>query len=170
MEKIFVTFDNVLEKFSRWGIIISLYLILLLAVLSIVLRWMGSSPLWLEPFIRHVVFLSAFLGGSLATSKGVHIKVDVFTHLVENSRSKVLFWLHKNLVTLFCFLTSLGLMKASWDFFGVEQEFGAPAFLGIHSAYLVGIIPFGFTLIALRFFNRLMIGLVQGDTREPHRL
>lgn len=170
MEKFFDTFDNALEKFSRWGIIVSLYTILLLAVLSIVLRWMGSSPLWLEPFIRHVVFLSAFLGGSLATSKGVHIKVDVFTHLVENSHSKILHWIHRNVVALFCFLTTLGLLKAAYDFYLVEKEFGSPAFLGIHSAYLVGIIPFGFGLIALRFFNRLIIGLMQGDTREPHRL
>jgi TRAP-type C4-dicarboxylate transport system permease small subunit len=61
-------------------------------------------------------------------------------------------------------------MKSGYDFFVVEKEFGAPSFLGIHSAYLVGIIPFGMGLISLRFFNRLIIGLLQGDTREPHRL
>jgi TRAP-type C4-dicarboxylate transport system permease small subunit len=170
MEKIVLSFDGVLEKISRWGIISSLYLILCLAVLSIVLRWAGISPLWLEPLVRHIVFLSAFFGGSLATSKGVHIKVDLLTHVVENSRSKVIHWMHKNLVALFCFLTTLFLMKASWDFYLVEKEFGSEAFLGIHSAFLVGIIPFGIGLISLRFMNRLILGIIQGDSRERHSL
>lgn len=168
MEKLILAFDGVLEKISRWGIISSLFIILGFAVISIVLRWLGSSPLWIEPLIRHVVFLSAFFGGSLATSKGVHIKVDLLTHVVENSRSKVIHWVHKNLIALFCLITTTFLMKASWDFYVVEREFGAEAFLNIHSSYLVAIIPFGVGLIALRFLNRLLLGLIQGDSRE-HR-
>jgi TRAP-type C4-dicarboxylate transport system permease small subunit len=170
VEKIILAFDNVLEKISRYGIIISLFVILGFAVLSIVLRWMGLSPSWIEPLIRHMVFLSAFLGGSLATSKNVHIKVDLLTKVVEASSSKVLHWLHRNLVSFFCLVTTLVLMKAAYDFYLVEKEFGAPAFLGIHSAYLVGIIPVGVGLIALRFLNQFLLGIVQGDAREHHRL
>lgn len=170
MEKIVLFIDDILEKISRWGIIFCLFVILGFAVLSIVLRWLGSSPMWLEPMIRHVVFLSAFFGGSLATSKNVHIKVDILTKLVEASSSKVLHWLHRNLVALFCFVTTVALMKASYDFYLVEKEFGAPAFLDIHSAYLVGIIPFGMGLIAFRFLNQLILGLLQGDAREHHRV
>jgi TRAP-type C4-dicarboxylate transport system permease small subunit len=170
MGKFFLVFDDALEKFSRWGIVFSLFTILGFAVLSIVLRWMGQSLMWIEPLIRHMVFLSAFLGGSLATSKGVHIKVDILTHLVESSKSKVLHWFHRNLISIFCLLTTVALTKAGWDFYLVEKEFGAPSFLEIHSAFLVGIIPFGMGLIALRFFNQLMISLIYGDTREPHRI
>ncbi len=170
MERIIQTFDDVLEKFSRWGIVFSLFFILGFAVLSILLRWFGMSPSWLEPMIRHVVFLSAFFGGSLATSKGVHIKVDLLTHLVEKSNSKVIRWMHRNLVAFFCLITTIVLMKASYDFFLVEREFGSVAFLQIHSSYLVGIIPFGMGLIALRFFNKLLLGLIQGDAREPNRI
>lgn len=170
MVRIVSGIDSCLEKLSRWGLITSLLVILGLSVLSIILRWLGMSPLWLEPLVRHLVFLSAFLGGSLATSKGVHIKVDILTYLVERSRSKILHWLHRNLIAFFCFLTGLALMKSGWDFFLIEKEFGAPAFLEIHSAYLVGIIPFGMGLIALRFLNKFLIGLMQGDSSEPHRL
>lgn len=170
MEKIFQTFDDILEKFSRWGLVFSLFFILGFAVLSIVLRWFGLSPMWLEPMIRHVVFLSAFLGGSLATSKGVHIKVDLLTHLVERSPSKVIHWLHRNIVAFFCLGTTIVLTKAAYDFFLVEKEFGNPAFLHIHSSYLVGIIPFGMGLISLRFFNKLFLGLMQGDARGPDRV
>jgi TRAP-type C4-dicarboxylate transport system permease small subunit len=45
--------------------------------------------------------VSAFFGGSLATSKNVHIKVDALTKLVERSKSKILHFAVKNIVTLF---------------------------------------------------------------------
>lgn len=170
MEKIISGFDDLLEKISRYGIIISLYLILGFAVLGIVLRWLGSSLMWLEPLTRHVVFLSAFLGGSLATSKGVHIKVDILTHVVERTNSKILKWMHKNLVAIFCCVTCLMLTKSGWDFFLVEREFGTEAFLGIHSSYLVLIIPLGMGLIAIRFLNQLLLGLFDGESLERHRI
>jgi TRAP-type C4-dicarboxylate transport system permease small subunit len=169
MERIVSMFDDILEKISRWGLILSLFVILGFAVLSIVLRWAGMSPLWLEPLIRHVVFLSTFLGGSLATSKGVHIKVDILTHLVENSNSKLLHWAHRNIVTLFCFITTAFLTKSGFDFYLVEKEFGTEAFLNLHSSLLVAIIPFGMGLISVRFFNKLILGFMPGDVRGPSR-
>jgi TRAP-type C4-dicarboxylate transport system permease small subunit len=170
MKKLIQSFDQLLERLSRWGLISCLFVILFFAVLSIILRWLGMSPLWIEPLTRHVVFLSAFLGGSLATSKDVHIKVDILTHLIQNSRSRVLHWLHKNIVSFFCFVTCLALLKSSWDFYLVEKEFGAPSFLEIHSSWLVFIIPFGVGLISLRFFNRLLLGLVKGELSDHTRV
>jgi TRAP-type C4-dicarboxylate transport system permease small subunit len=163
-------FDDILERLSRYGLISSLFGILGLAVSAIVFRWLGQSPMWIDPLVRHLVFLSAFFGGSLATSKNVHIKVDLFTKLLEKSHSKILHWLHRNIIALFCFVVCLALVKSGWDFYTVEKEFGAPAFLEIHSAYLVGIIPFGMGLITLRFLNQLIVGIFGGDSREPHRL
>jgi len=163
--KLFATFDEVLEKFSRVGLVSCLFIILGLSVFAIVLRWLGSSLMWIEPLVRHLVFLSAFLGGSIATSKNVHIKVDLLTKLVELANSKILNWIHRNLVSLFCFVVCLVLMKAGWDFYLVEKEYGAPGFLHIHSAFLVGIIPFGMGLITLRFFNQLMIGIIHGGDK-----
>lgn len=163
--KLFVVFDDLLERVSRYGLVASLFMILGLSVFAIVLRWLGSSLMWIEPLVRHLVFLSAFLGGSLATSKNVHIKVDILTKLLERSHSKIIHWIHKNLVSLFCLLVCVVLTKSGWDFYLVEREFGAPGFLHIHSAYLVGIIPVGMGLIALRFFNQLIISVVQGGER-----
>jgi TRAP-type C4-dicarboxylate transport system permease small subunit len=160
--KFFQAFDDLLEKFSRYGLITCLFVILILAVFSIVLRWLGSSFMWIEPLLRHLVFLSAFLGGSLATSKNVHIRVDLLTKLVELSQSKIIHWIHRNLISLFSFAVCLVLVKSGWDLFVVEKEFGSDGFLHIHSSYLVFIIPFGMGLITLRFFNQLMVGIVHG--------
>jgi TRAP-type C4-dicarboxylate transport system permease small subunit len=163
MMKLILVFDDGLEKLSRQGIVICLFLILGLAVVSIILRWLGASMMWIDPLVRHLVFLSAFFGGSLATKSNVHIKVDLLTKLVDRSSSKIIHWLHANLISLFCFITTLALVKAAWDFFIVEREFGAPAFLDIHSSWLVAIIPFGMGLICLRFLNQLLIGVFSGD-------
>jgi TRAP-type C4-dicarboxylate transport system permease small subunit len=132
---------------------------------AIVLRWCGKSLMWLEPMTRHLVFLSAFLGGSLATSKDVHIKVDLLTKLVERSKSVIIHWFHKNLVSLFCLIVVSALFNSAWNFYLSEKEFGNPSLLGIHSSVYVAIIPFGFGLIALRFFNLLIIGILKGDPR-----
>lgn len=163
--KYFSVFDDVLERLSRYGLVSCLFVILGLSVLAIVLRWLGHSLMWIEPLARHLVFLCAFFGGSLATSKNLHIKVDLLTKLVEKSSSKIIHWLHRNIISLFCLIVCLALVKSGWDFYLVEKEFGAPGFLGIHSAVLVAIIPFGMGLIALRFFNQLILGLVNGGAK-----
>lgn len=170
MIRMIFLFDDWLEKLSRWGLVTCLFGILTLATMAIVFRWLGHSILWLEPLVRHLVFLSAFLGGSLATSKDVHIKVDVLTKLIEKSSSRILRWSQKNLVRLFCFITCLALTVAGWDFFLSEKEFGAPSFLNLHSSFLVAIIPLGMGLITLRFLNQLILGIINGDHHESHRL
>lgn len=164
--KFFVIFDGILERFSSWGLIFSLMNILFFAVLAIVLRWLGRSEMWVEPMVRHMVFLSAFFGGSLATSKNVHIRVDLFTKLIEASSWKLLKWLQHNILNIFCLVVCLVLTKASYDFFLVEKEFGAPSFLDIHSSWLVGIIPFGMGLISLRYLNQVIIGLFKWGKHE----
>jgi TRAP-type C4-dicarboxylate transport system permease small subunit len=158
-------FDDILEKISRWGLITCLLTILGLAVTSIFLRWGGVSFMWLEPLTRHLDFLSAFLGGSLATSKDVHIRVDLLTKLLERSHSVIIHWLHRNIISLFCFITVLALFKSSWDFYLSEKEFGSPSLLGLHSSVFVAIIPVGLGLITLRFMNQLILGILKGDPR-----
>ncbi len=40
-------FDGWLETLSRRGLVAGLFMILGLAVTAIVLRWLGSSPMWI---------------------------------------------------------------------------------------------------------------------------
>lgn len=168
--KLIQRFDLILEKISRYGLIAAFFSMLVLAVLAIVFRWMGESLLWVDPLVRHLVFVSAFLGGSLATSKNVHINVDVLTKLLEKTKSKIVHWVHKNLVRLFCLITCLALARAGYQFYVSEKEFGAPSFLGIHSSYLVGIIMAGMLLISLRYLNQILISVLSGEASESHHL
>lgn len=144
--------DKFIERISSYSLIISVFFMLLLSVLTIILRWFGETIHWVDPFVRHLVFLSAFLGGVIATGRKSHIGIDIIGKYFE-SKNKVN--VSKNIervISLACCLTLVWMVKASWQFFQVEAEFGKVAFLGIHSKFLVAIIPVGFSLIAYRFF------------------
>lgn len=156
-------FDEILEKLSRGGLILGFGAILILSVGSIVLRWLGESLLWIDPLTRHLVFSCAFLGGSLATSAGVHIRIDLASKLLERSSSQVLKLGYRILLLIFSFIVCVVLTLASWEFYLSEKEYGSPDFLGIHSSFLVAIIFIGTGLISLRFLNRIFITAFSGE-------
>ena len=127
-----------------------------LTVLNIILRLKSITFFWIDPLNRHLVFLSAFLGGVLATGRGTHISIDMISKILE---SRGWFKVETYLKRLIAFVSLLGvlwLIYASFDFFQMEKEFGKEVFWGIHSSSFVFIIPFGFSLIAFRFFVLLL--------------
>jgi TRAP-type C4-dicarboxylate transport system permease small subunit len=156
MMKVILKIDNIVDAMTRWCLISSLAIMLVLSLLNIVLRWMGTSYLWIEPLVRHLVFLSAFLGGSLAVSRKVHIKIDVLAPVTEKmseqNKTKINF-----VISLASVVVLYYLMKASFSFQTMEQEFSSEVFLGINSGTLVGIIPWGFALILLRYVFQLFL-------------
>ena len=94
-----------------------------LSFFSIVLRWLGTSKIWLEPIIRHLVLLGAFLGGTLAIPVQKHIAIDIIGILLKNSPApnlkKVI-----NLVVLFsAVLVSCWLMYGAYLFFLSDTYF-----------------------------------------------
>lgn len=149
--------DNIIEKVTLFILTLSILLMLGFSLATIVLRFFDLNYPWFESFVRHLVLLSAFLGGVVATGKGTHIGIDVIGHYLES----------KNLVKPKLYLmrliqlASLGavcwLAKASFDFMKVEMEFGTTEFLGLTSGNLVSIIPIGFSLIGLRFLIKFLV-------------
>lgn len=149
--------DSLLDKISFYGIVIAVLLMLSLTVLNIVLRWFNTSILWIDPLVRHLVFLSAFLGGSLATGKDNHIRIDLASKALASMNKPALkIWVERfiYIVTLIALVL---LTKAGVDFAKMEFEFGKKVFLGFHSGVLVSIIPFGMGLIGLRYLLRLLL-------------
>jgi len=158
--KVLKNLDQGIEKFSRIGLVVGVSGMLGLTLLGIVLRWFGMSWLWLEPVVRHLVFLSAFLGGALATGAGTHIGIDIASKVLEarhmdNAKRYV-----DIIVALMSFVICLWLTKAGIDLVQVEAEYGKAHFLGIHSAFLVGIMPFGFAIISYRSFYRFLAAVM----------
>ena len=153
-----------LLQLQRWGdkicigfLTLSLATMLGLTLLSLVLRWFQVSFLWLDPLVRHVVFLSAFFGGVQAISRGQHIAMDLLSRYLHHHERWVIYHWHQKLIGLVSLGGVLWLLLASWPFVVSEWNDGGMGFLGIHSGVLVSIIPFGLALLALRFLLELFL-------------
>jgi TRAP-type C4-dicarboxylate transport system permease small subunit len=155
--------DDLLGKLSRWGLVFSVLTMLSLSVVAIIMRWFNTSIHWIEPFVRHLVFLSTFLGGVLATGRGEHIGIDIIGKWFESRHMEKSLIFVRRIISLTSFLTLVWMIKASYDFFLVELKYGKPVFWGIESGVLVAIIPFGFSLIAYRFFYKFVSSFSGGE-------
>tara|TARA_Y100000768_G_scaffold388748_1_gene386777 strand:+ start:1201 stop:1680 length:480 start_codon:yes stop_codon:yes gene_type:complete len=151
--------DSWLERIAKVSIVLCVFSMLFFSVLSIVLRWFEVSLLWIEPLVRHLVFLAAFIGGSLATGSNQHIKIDLMSRILEKVEKPFV----KKLLDIFILATTLLacaiLVKASYELAVIEFDYGKVEFLGIHSGYLLGIIPVGMSFISLRVLTQIGIRL-----------
>ena len=113
---------------------ISLGAMISLTLINILLRWFGATILWIEPLTRQLVFLSAFLGGAIATGSRSHIAIDLAGRLLDGVGLKGLKGVLDRLLVLFCFVAVVWLSYAAYQLYLVELEFGKIEFLGIHSS------------------------------------
>ncbi len=153
--------DEFLDKFCTWGLFVSLGVMIGLTLLNIVLRWFSTTILWVEPFVRQLVFLSAFLGGALATGSRSHIAIDLVGRILEALGWKTVKGILDKIILGFCIFAVFWLAYAGYQFTLVEMEYGKEEFLGIHSSVLVAIVPFGLLLIGFRFCYQLLASIVK---------
>lgn len=144
--------DQLIDDFASYSLVVSVVLMLFLSVLNIFLRWGNTTIFWIEPFVRHLVFLSAFLGGILATGRRNHIGIDIIGRWLEVKEMHGLRLQVERLIYVISLVTLYFLIISSIDFVKSEAQYGREAFFGIHSSFLVGIIPFGFSVIMIRVF------------------
>ena len=164
MVKIFKKIDHLVESIANAGLVICVSGMLFFGLATIVLRWIGQSVLWMDPLVRHLVFLSAFLGGALATGKKQHIAIDVLGKYLEGKKlTKYQKQLH-GILGLFCTLILGWLAYGSIAFVKDTYEFEGIVFLGIHRSVLVAIIPFGLGLMMLRFFYIFLDAFSSAET------
>ena len=144
--------DTGLEKLVTYLLVFSVLAMLSLSSFSIVIRWFQHNITWIDPFVRHLVFFSAFLGGIIATGQGTHIGIDILGKFVESKGWHGL----RTVITKIVYITSMivlvWLIKSGIDFTRIEMEFSKEEFWGIQSGYLVMLIPIGLGLLLLRFF------------------
>ena len=144
--------DRLIEKMAEYVLVVAVLGMVLFGILNIFLRWINHPVNWFDPFIRHLVFLCAFLGGVVATGKKTHIGIDIIGKTLAKKYGPDVGRNIERVISLASGLTLLFLAWAGWNYVEVEAEYGKAHFLGIHSRYLAAIIPFGTLLIAYRFF------------------
>jgi TRAP-type C4-dicarboxylate transport system permease small subunit len=101
--KFIKSIDLVVEKLSSYLLVASILSILFFSSLSIILRWFHLNLSWIDPFIRHLVFLGTFLGGVIATGKGNHIGIDLISKFFELKGHHKLQNLVERIINLFSF-------------------------------------------------------------------
>ena len=135
------SFDEFLDKFCTWSLFVCLGIMIFLTLLNIILRWFSTTILWVEPLVRQLVFVSAFLGGALATGSRSHIAIDLVGRVLDALELRKFKKILDIVIVVFCIFAVFWLAYAGYQFVLVEIEYGKEAFLGIHSSVLVGIVP-----------------------------
>ena len=158
--------DTGFEKLVAWFLVIIVMAMLFLSSANIAARWFQHNITWVDPFVRHLVFFSAFLGGVIATGRGTHIGIDIIGKFVESKGWHKAKEIINRIVMITSILVLSWLFKASVDFTKVEMEFSKSEFWGIQSGYLVMLIPIGVSLIILRFILIFILSFEKENKTE----
>ena len=141
------TLDRLLHNISLYGVIIAVFVMLILSVANILLRQFELTYLWIDPLVRHMVFLATFLGGSLAVGERQHIKIDILSRLLENSPNIFLKKILRVIILIATLLAVSILIYSSYQLVLLEMQSSMEVFLGIPSSYLIALITIGMGLI-----------------------
>lgn len=166
MFNVFKKIDSGFERIVAWLLVIIVLAMLFLSSANIIARWFQHNITWVDPFVRHLVFFSAFLGGVIATGRGTHIGIDIIGKFVESRGWHKLKDFISRVVMFISIVVLSWLIKASIDFTKVEMEFSKTEFWGIESGYLVMLIPIGLSLIVIRFVLVLILSFDTDETFE----
>ncbi len=156
MYKLLTKLDKLVDRLTIYLVVLTMTVLLSSSILGIVLRWVNSPIMWIEPLVRHLVFLLAFLGGVIAAGRNAHISIDILGRYFEAFHNQKIKLRFDRLIYFISLVAVVWLTESAYHFFKVELQYGSEAFLGIHSGFLVGIIPAGFSLIAFRFFYKFV--------------
>lgn len=125
--------------------------LVVLAPLQIVLRnFFNAGWIWADPFLRVLVLWIALLGALAASRQDRQISVDVVSKFLSDRAKAIV----GATVGLFTALVCSVVAYHSWLFVAGEREFGSTAFGDVPAWICQIVIPFCFTMIALRHLLR----------------
>jgi TRAP-type C4-dicarboxylate transport system permease small subunit len=151
--------DRALARVEGWLIIALLWAMVVLTFVQVGLRslythghffWaneMLGNLDWSGPLVQLLVLWITFLGSSLLTREGKHIKIDLFGALLPPK------WLPlRGFILAVVAVFILGIMvKVCIDYVIMEMEFGGESLFYLPSWVGQMILPVGFSLLFFRF-------------------
>ncbi len=118
------------------------------AVTQIVLRNLFHSGLaWGDPLVRNLVLWLGMVGAMIASRRHEHIHIDVFTRRLPAAWQP---WVHR-LTDLFTAAVCLTVAWHALMLVRLEYQDGYTAFGAVPVWLAEAIIPFGFTVMGLRY-------------------
>jgi TRAP-type C4-dicarboxylate transport system permease small subunit len=154
--------DRAIARLEGWLIVALLGLMVALTFLQVALRalythahlqWANNligSLGWSEIFVRLLVLWLTFLGASLLSRKGRHIKIDIFTNLLPPRWRCV----QQSVLALISAAICMVMIKTCFEYLRMEMKFGGVLFFALPTWAGQVILPVGFSLISFRFLLR----------------
>jgi TRAP-type C4-dicarboxylate transport system permease small subunit len=169
MQMRFLTFvDELLAKVEGWLIVLLLWIMIAATFIQVSLRslythahlrWanllLGHID-WAEPLARILVLWLAFLGASLITREGKHIKIDLLAAVLPRAWSPF----REMFLAFLAALLSALLLAASLAFIRMEMAYGGHVLSIVPTWVSQAIIPIGFALMTFRFGLRGLLEFV----------
>ena len=157
--------DQKLGGIEKSLTVLMLLLMVALSFLQILLRNLFSSGIpTSDIMLRHLTLALAFLGASMATREGRHLKIDILPRIMPRSLQKI----SEVLVSLVALSVCIILARAAWNFAMLERLSDTPFILFIPLWCIKLIIPLGFLLVGFRFVLRTIQDL--GGKEEEERI
>ena len=139
------------------GLLIGLLMAMVgVAMLQILLRnLMDGGIAWGDVLVRLLVLWIGMVGAMVAARRGDHIAIDVITRLLPERYTHLANCLTQLATACVCLITAwFGLKLVRF-----EYQDGLMAFAGVPVWVCEAIIPFGFTVLALRYLLLCYINL-----------
>ncbi len=137
-------------------LIAALVSMLMMALVQIILRnFFDAGLLWAESAMRILVLWVAMLGAMVATRESNHIAIDLVTRFLPDHLKKFAILVSYVFSAVICGLVAY----YSLEIIGYEYEDQTLAFANVPTWLCMSIIPFGFSVMALRFVFHGIAGL-----------
>lgn len=144
--------SEVSEKAVSYTLIVMMAVMTVTIIIQVFLRYMLSYSLsWSEEVARYLMIWVAFLGGSLALRKGLHIGVEIIVTRLHQGLKRWVLLFSQFLIFLFLVFLTIGGVNLTW----AVRDQSSPALLFSMSwAYLSA--PAGGLFMAIQSFHLLI--------------
>jgi TRAP-type C4-dicarboxylate transport system permease small subunit len=138
---------------------------IVIAFLQIALRNLATSGIsWGDPFLRYLVLWVGLLGAMVATREDNHIRIDILPNFIKSEKIKII---ARIINDIFAATVCFFLTYASIEFLKLEAEGNLFAFGTVPAWVGELILPFGFSIIGLRFAVFAVLRIISVAKGEP---
>jgi len=140
------------EKTVYYTLVVMMIVMTVTVIVQVFLRYVFSFSLsWSEEVARYLMIWVAFLGGSLALKKGLHIGVEVLLVRIGSRTRRWVSILSKMFVLIFLIYLTIGGIKITW----AVRDQSSPALL-FSMAYAYLSAPVGGFFMVLQTIHSLI--------------
>lgn len=144
--------DAAFGRIEVYALVVIVSLMLVLASVQVVLKFLGQGAQWLEMSLRALVVWVGFVGGAVASKQSRHITIDVASRFTRGTTKRILTGTIN--ICASCGSTLLGYIAIR--FLAQKHEdksvaFSAPFVGEVHEYLVAVVIPVGLFLMAFHF-------------------